>query len=169
MHALELHASSEADMETLGARLAVNLGSVRLIYTHGPLGAGKTTLVRGLLRELGFGGAVKSPTFALVESYEFPELMLYHFDLYRLKDPEELEFIGIRDYLSARAGPSVCIVEWAEKAEGLLPPPDIDVMIQPVNTGRSVRLVAHSEHGAALLGGLSGMVSPERHSLQEEE
>jgi tRNA threonylcarbamoyladenosine biosynthesis protein TsaE len=167
MRTFDRHVFSVDEMEALGADLARNLQSVRLIHTHGPLGAGKTTLVRGMLRALGFDAAVKSPTFTLVESYELSKLTLFHFDLYRLQDPEELEFLGIRDYLSPRAMPSVCVVEWAEKAADLLPPPDIDVMIQPVNMGRSLRLVAHTEHGEALLSGLIGTASHAERSHPE--
>ena len=157
MGALEIHARSATDMEALGARLAHGIRAVRLIYVNGPLGAGKTTLVRGILRALGRKATVKSPTFTLVEPYQLEEFTLYHIDLYRLKDPEELEFLGIRDYFQ---GTNVCVIEWAERAERLLPPPDIDVIIQPCNTGRSVQLVAQSERGETLLGGLTEM-SPE--------
>ena len=113
----------ESDMESFGARLAVGLRQCRLIYIRGPLGAGKTTLVRGVLRGFGHRGSVKSPTFTLVEPYVLNGLMLYHFDLYRLKQPEELEFIGWRDYL--RDG--VCLVEWPERGGNVLPEPDLDV------------------------------------------
>ena len=149
---VEIHVSSATDMEALGARLARGIRAVRLIYVNGPLGAGKTTLVRGVLRALGHRMAVKSPTFTLVEPYQLEGLTLYHVDLYRLKDSEELEFLGIRDYFQ---GTNVCVIEWAERAERLLPPPDIDVIIQPCNTGRSVQLTAQSERGETLLGGLT--------------
>jgi tRNA threonylcarbamoyladenosine biosynthesis protein TsaE len=148
---IELDVPEVADMEALGARLAASLGKVRLVYVHGPLGAGKTTLVRGLLRALGHLGAVKSPTFTLVEPYELRGLPVYHFDLYRLNDPEELEFLGMRDYLH---GEGVCVVEWAERAQGVLPAPDIDVMIQATEKGRMVRIAAHTDSGNALLNAL---------------
>lgn len=146
-----LHVATENDMEALGGRFASALGRLRLITLNGPLGAGKTTLVRGLVQALGHAGSVKSPTFTLVEPYRFNDRQLYHFDLYRLKTPEELEFLGIRDYL---AGPGLCVVEWAERAGGLLPAPDVDVMIQPANSGRSVQLTAHTPQGEAWLGSL---------------
>ncbi|MHB8622333.1 MAG: tRNA (adenosine(37)-N6)-threonylcarbamoyltransferase complex ATPase subunit type 1 TsaE [Sulfuricaulis sp.] len=140
--------STVVEMETLGTRLASHLGATRLIYVHGPLGAGKTTLVRGMLRAFGHAGAVKSPTFTLVEPYVFKDLSFYHFDLYRLLDPEELEFLGVRDYLD---GNGVCVVEWAERAQQVLPTPDMDIMISPTTTGRLVQITTHSNHGNATL------------------
>ncbi|MEK7262693.1 MAG: tRNA (adenosine(37)-N6)-threonylcarbamoyltransferase complex ATPase subunit type 1 TsaE, partial [Pseudomonadota bacterium] len=113
-------------MEALGGRFASALGNLKLVTLDGPLGAGKTTLVRGLLHALGHRGTVKSPTFTLVEPYEIGSRRFYHFDLYRLNDPRELEFLGIRDYL---AGSDLCVVEWAERAGRLLPAPDVAVMI----------------------------------------
>lgn len=142
----------EADMEALGAQLARGFPAVRLITVSGALGAGKTTLVRGMLRGLGFGGAVKSPTFTLVEPYAFGDWALYHFDLYRVNSPEELEFIGLRDYLG---GSSACVVEWPERAKAILPPPDIEIMIADNRVGRSVQFIGHTESGDTVLGGLS--------------
>lgn len=150
---LTLDLPDEAATERLGARLAQALPRLRLLYVRGPLGAGKTTLVRGLLRALGHAGAVKSPTFTLVEPYALEGFTLYHFDLYRLEDPEELEFLGMRDYLQ---GNDVCVVEWPERAGAVLPLPDLDVMIRLNNNrGRSVQLEAHTEAGEALLGTLT--------------
>lgn len=137
--------------EALGKCIADGLPAMRLITLRGPLGAGKTTLVRGVLRGLSYGGAVKSPTFTLVEPYAFSGWSLYHFDLYRLKDPQELEFLGWRDYLE---GNSVCLVEWPERAETLLPQPDLDVIISPNNGERRVRLTAHTTPGEAWLRAL---------------
>lgn len=149
---IELEVPEAADMEALGARLAASLGKTRLIYVHGPLGAGKTTLVRGMLHALGHVGAVKSPTFTLVEPYDLGGRPIYHFDLYRLNDPEELEFLGMRDYLH---GEGVCVVEWAERAQGVLPAPDIDVMIQATEKGRMVRIATHTDSGNVLLNALA--------------
>ncbi len=148
MKQISLHVATEADMEAFGGRFGSALGNLKLVTLNGPLGAGKTTLVRGLLRALGHAGAVKSPTFTLVEPYEMNGRRFYHFDLYRLKDPEELEFLGIRDYL---AGPDLCVVEWAERAKELLPAPDVAVMIAPANNGRSVTVTAHTPRGEAWL------------------
>ena len=152
MTAVERRVASAAEMEALGAKLAAHLGATRLLYLNGPLGAGKTTLVRGLLRALGHAGAVKSPTFTLVEPYDFNNRVLYHFDLYRLNDPGELEFLGVRDYLH---GKGVCVVEWAERAQGALPTPDAEIMISSAEKGRMVRLTTHTDRGRTLLDALS--------------
>lgn len=149
---LEIEAPEVADMEALGGRLAPGIAKVRLIYLHGELGTGKTTLVRGLLRALGHGGVVKSPTFTLVEPYSIDGQNTYHFDLYRLKDPNELEFVGFRDYLKDR---SVCLVEWAERAAEVLPMPDIDVVIHKADHKRIVHMTSHTDRGAELLADLS--------------
>ena len=139
---------SEEQMEQFGGCLSPLLGRHMLLTIAGELGAGKTTLVRGLLRSAGFAGPVKSPTFSLVEPYEFDSVNLYHFDLYRLKDPEELEYIGMRDYLSA---PALCIVEWPEKAGDFLPVSDIHIMIKHTGKGREVIIRAHTERGQAAI------------------
>ncbi|MHB8454740.1 MAG: tRNA (adenosine(37)-N6)-threonylcarbamoyltransferase complex ATPase subunit type 1 TsaE [Acidiferrobacterales bacterium] len=143
---------ADADaMETLGASLARALNPGQLIFLHGELGSGKTTLVRGLLHALGYAGVVKSPTYTLVEPYALACGPVYHFDLYRMRDPEELEFLGIRDYLE---GDGMCLLEWPERGAGILPQPDVDVFIDRVDYGRTVRLVSNTDNGAALLGGL---------------
>ena len=149
---LECPVATAADMEALGTKLALQLHDTRLIYIHGPLGAGKTTLVRGMLRALGYIGAVKSPTFTLVEPYEFQQRHFYHFDLYRLNNPEELEFVGVRDYLH---GNGVCVVEWAERAQGILPTPDVDIIISLTETGRMTRITSLSARGNILVGALA--------------
>lgn len=151
MCTIELTVPTAAAMEALGARMAPQMPMLRLVYVRGPLGAGKTTWARGVLRGLNYDGFVKSPTFTLVEPYAFAGFTLYHFDLYRVSDPDELEFLGLRDYLQET---NLCLIEWPERGDGLLPAPDIDVIIQPGDTGRSVQLVAHSERGEALLDGL---------------
>jgi len=138
-------------MEALGQAFAAGLRAGHVIFLHGELGAGKTTLVRGLLRGLGFTGLVKSPTYTLVEPYDFARGAVYHFDLYRMRDPEELEFLGIRDYLE---GGGACLVEWPERGAGVLPQADVDVFIDRVDHGRTVQLVSNTDNGAALLGGL---------------
>ena len=125
-------------MMELGARLAGELAGGQVITLSGDLGAGKTTLVRGMLRGLGFGGRVKSPSYGLVESYEVAGLEIHHLDLYRLGDPEELDFIGIEDLI----GPdSVLLIEWPERGKGRLPEASARVRIEHQGTGRRVVLV----------------------------
>lgn len=144
---VELDAVDEAALERLGADLGEVLSS-GLVTLHGPLGAGKTTLCRGLLNGRGHTGAVKSPTYTLVESYDLPAGIVHHFDLYRLTDPEELEFIGLRDYLQTDA---LCLIEWPERAGGLLPPADIVIEIQYLAVGRKVGMRAQSALGETAL------------------
>jgi tRNA threonylcarbamoyladenosine biosynthesis protein TsaE len=136
----EFYIDNEADMVAFGERLGRAFRAQpksQCIFLNGDLGAGKTTLSRGILRAFGHTGAVKSPTYTLVEIYEFPERRVYHFDLYRLGDPEELEYMGIRDYFSDG---SICLMEWPERGKGILPEPDmlIDVTVQ--GSGRLVKL-----------------------------
>ncbi len=140
--------ADEAATLTLGAALARQIKPGLVVYLYGNLGAGKTTLVRGLLRALGYGGRVKSPTYTLVEPYALPNLTLHHYDLYRMSDPREWLDAGFRDDFS---GTIACIVEWPEKAAGLLPQPDIEMRIEMEGDGRKVALVGVTARGRECL------------------
>ncbi|OAJ72058.1 tRNA (N6-adenosine(37)-N6)-threonylcarbamoyltransferase complex ATPase TsaE [Methylobacillus sp. MM3] len=148
---ITLNLSDEAATMALGARLAEALHGGLAIWLQGNLGAGKTTLVRGLLRGLGYEGKVKSPTYTLVEPYVISGLYLYHFDLYRFVDPEEWEAAGFRDYFNAQ---SVCLIEWPEKAGDLLPPADMEIALEPSGAGRTATLTARTELGEKCLNAL---------------
>jgi tRNA threonylcarbamoyladenosine biosynthesis protein TsaE len=139
-----LHLPDEAATLMWGSRLAEITRPGLVIYLHGDLGAGKTTLIRGLLHGLGHVGKVKSPTYTLVEPYVISGLNLYHFDLYRFVDPEEWDASGFRDYFNAQ---SVCFVEWPEKASGLLPKADIDIVLEPQGQGRKGVMTANTDAG----------------------
>ncbi|MGR8999697.1 MAG: tRNA (adenosine(37)-N6)-threonylcarbamoyltransferase complex ATPase subunit type 1 TsaE [Gammaproteobacteria bacterium] len=121
------------ETERFGAELWELVPSKCLIFLNGDLGAGKTTLVRGFLRAAGFTGTVKSPTYTLVEEYTIGTRKVFHFDLYRVVDPEELEWIGIRDYV---AQDCICFIEWPDKGKGLLPEPDYVITLKTENSGR---------------------------------
>lgn len=129
----------------------INTNKGVVLYLNGELGAGKTTLSRGIIQSLGHQGKVKSPTYTLVEEYHLSKKVVYHFDLYRLSDPEELEFMGIRDYFSAN---SLCLIEWAEKGQGLLSDPDIMVNIAYADQARQLTLAAKTVLGSQIIAQL---------------
>lgn len=145
---LELNLATEQKTLELGARLASHCSSPCTIFLEGDLGAGKTTLVRGFLQGLGFTGIVKSPTYTLVEPYEKQGKHIFHFDLYRLHDPEELTYIGIADYF---ATPCISLIEWPERARQQLPSPDLSCYIRAAFSGRQILLTAHSKKGTHIL------------------
>ena len=143
----------ESTMLRFGKKLAENILQVQanravILYFNGDLGAGKTTLTRGMVQGLGHQGKVKSPTYTLVEEYNIAGKMIYHFDLYRLADPEELEFMGIRDYFTKDC---ICLIEWPEKGEGLLPPADLSVNIDYYDDARNITLIAQTTLGEQIL------------------
>ncbi len=131
-------------MVRFGHKIAQAVQGRGVIFLLGDLGMGKTTLSRGILRGCGHQGSVKSPTYTLVEPYEVEGKCIYHFDLYRLSDPEELEYLGIRDYFDADA---LCLVEWPDKGRGMLPVADMLLQIELQGYGRKLSWVAQTELG----------------------
>ena len=141
-----------ASTEAAGARLASALGGGMVIAISGELGAGKTTLVRGCLRALGWDGPVKSPTYMLVEQYPVSSLYFFHFDFYRFADPSEWETAGLADCFR---DDSICVVEWPERVAGLLPPSDLQLTLShpddPDLGGRHLALAARTRNGERCL------------------
>jgi tRNA threonylcarbamoyladenosine biosynthesis protein TsaE len=148
MAALEQFLADAQATEAFGARLAECCRGGLLVFLHGDLGAGKTTLVRGFLRAAGCSGPVKSPTYTLVEPYSSQRGSFYHLALYRLSDAEELEWIGVRDLFD---GEQVCLIEWPERGAGFLPAADLHVYLRLEDSGRRVRLAAASTRGEQVL------------------
>ncbi|MFS2199690.1 tRNA (adenosine(37)-N6)-threonylcarbamoyltransferase complex ATPase subunit type 1 TsaE [Pseudomonas sp. Pseusp3] len=152
MSEVTLYLADEQAMSDFGARIARITQGHGLIFLEGNLGMGKTTLSRGIIRGLGHVGAVKSPTFTLVEPYEIGDIRAFHFDLYRLVDPEELEFLGIRDYFEDDA---LCLIEWPAKGAGFLPKPDLTITISPQDSGRSLKILSQGSRGEAWCAALA--------------
>jgi tRNA threonylcarbamoyladenosine biosynthesis protein TsaE len=139
MHNVILSLPDAATTERAGRALAPVLTPGMVVTLAGDLGAGKTTLVRGVLRAMDIEGAIKSPTYTLVEPYAVSSLYLYHFDFYRLKDPEEWEAAGFREYFGKHA---ICLVEWPERARGLLPHADLELVLTISDPGRMLSATA---------------------------
>ena len=152
---MRVHLEGESAQEAFGGRLAQALAADWsagwVVHLHGDLGTGKTTLVRGILRGLGHEGSVKSPTYTLIEPYEPGGRAVYHLDLYRLGDPEELEYLGLRDLLG---GEGLVLVEWPERAGTALPPADLEVRISYAGDGRDLDIDGPGPRAAALIRAL---------------
>jgi len=147
-----LYLADEPATLALGARLAATLRPGLVTYLSGDLGTGKTTIVRGCLRGLGYKGRVKSPTFALVEVYELSRLYLHHFDFYRFEDPHEWIDAGFRD---AFDGNNVWLVEWPEKAGDELPPADLTIRLEHADAGRQATITGQTDAGKQCLDQLN--------------
>lgn len=155
MQHFTFHLHDEAGTTALGASLARALGPGLTIYLHGDLGAGKTALTRALLHAAGYAGHVKSPTYTLAEPYTIALagglVEVIHFDLYRMGSAEEFLDAGFREYFNEA---TVCVIEWPEKAQGVLPSPDIEVFLRIAGDGRDVELQALSDKGRECLARL---------------
>lgn len=151
MHEFRVYLADEQATEALGGCLAAQLTDGLVVFLSGDLGAGKTCLVRGLLQALGYQAAVKSPTYTLVEDYSIAGHDIYHFDLYRLLDPEELDLIGIRDYFN---GSTCCFIEWPERGRGWLPQQDLEIRITVQGEGREAFITAYTDQGEKVLESL---------------
>lgn len=161
------HGATELALVLADEQATVALGSALgravaggIIFLEGTLGAGKTTLCRGVLRAFGYQGAVKSPTYTLVEAYQFEDQPIYHFDLFRLGDPEELEYLGIRDYFSSA---NLCLIEWPERGRGFLPAADLEVKVKVITvagkTQRQADISAQTAVGKEILNRLQARMA----------
>lgn len=155
---MNVELASELRTQEFGQILWKSVTSGCVIFLLGELGAGKTTLVRGFLRAAGFNGAVKSPTFTLVEEYNIEKLHIFHFDLYRISDAEELEWMGFRDYFSDDV---ICFVEWPRRGEGLLPTADIELKLDIADDRRRLTVTAYTTCGKAIFSRLQAHNFPE--------
>lgn len=140
--------ADEAATEALAGRVANACTAKTVVFLNGDLGAGKSSFCRGFIHALGYQGRVKSPTYTLVEPYEVGPWRVFHFDLYRLSDPEELEFIGIRDYFEQDC---LCLIEWPDKGADLLASEDLAISIDFESSGRRLQLEAMSDYGRQIL------------------
>ncbi len=143
--------NSAEQTEAFAAKLAMAVSAPCFIALQGELGAGKTTFARGFLQALGHQGKVKSPTYTILEPYQIGELTIYHFDLYRLADPEELELIGAHEMFNEKC---INLIEWPEQGEGWLPQMDLWLKIDYSGQGRRFALSATSQRGELILAGM---------------
>lgn len=149
---IALQGIDEDALAALARELAPQVRSGGSIHLAGPLGAGKTTFARALLRALGAGERIKSPTYTLIETYALPGLTVQHLDLYRIAAAEELEWLGLRDLAD---GPVLWLIEWPERGTGAIPVADLKISIAHANFGRDVQLHAEGEVGAGWLKSLA--------------
>ena len=146
------HCANEAEQMALGAELSRVTDAPCILFLQGDLGAGKTTLARGFLRERGYTGPVRSPTYTLVEPYPLANDTVYHLDLYRLANGEELEYLGLRDMLESA---SILLIEWPEQGAGWLPQADLELHIQHQPDGRDIQLHANTASGERIINRIS--------------
>jgi len=146
VHQCEL--ANEEETLALAKKFSQVLQAPLVVYLEGELGAGKTAFCRGVIQAMGHSGAVKSPTYTLVEPYQLQGWRIHHFDLYRLADPEELEYMGIRDYFSED---TLNFIEWPDKGYGWLPGADIEIRIEYAGTGRKLTFSALTEAGQQII------------------
>ena len=159
MHPLILSLPDAAATEAAGRALAPTLLPGMVVTLSGDLGAGKTTLVRGVLRGLDISGPVKSPTYTLVEPYTVSSLYLYHFDFYRLREPAEWEAAGFREYFRNDA---ICVIEWPERAGDLLPAADLQIVLEVIDAGRRCTVSARSARAESCLAALASFAPAPR-------
>ncbi len=143
--------NNEIATVAMGGAVARCIDQGAVIFLHGDLGAGKTTFTRGVIQAYGHSGKVKSPTYTLVEPYELTNQNIYHFDLYRLADPEELEFMGIRDYFSAH---SICLIEWPQNGANFLAEPDLNIRLEYIDNMRNISIIGETKKGQEIVNKL---------------
>ncbi len=154
MKELNFYLADEQQTVLIGQAFGKLLVRASVVYLEGVLGAGKTTFCKGVLSSFGYSGKVKSPTYTLVEPYQVEDKNIFHFDLYRLGDPEELEFIGIRDYFT---GDNIALIEWWQKGVGYIPNQDFNVQLEPKGEGRKLSIISTQESGTKVLKELSSL------------
>ncbi|MEO8671945.1 MAG: tRNA (adenosine(37)-N6)-threonylcarbamoyltransferase complex ATPase subunit type 1 TsaE [Tahibacter sp.] len=142
----------EAALIAFAGPLAGALRDGAVLYLRGDLGAGKTTLARAVLQQMGVVARIKSPTYSLIETYRLPGIAIHHLDLYRIADSAELEWLGLADLETDRA--TLLLIEWPDRGRGQLPPADLELLLEHRDPGRHLRLSAKTELGAACLARL---------------